>query len=239
MKREDGRQFDEMRNVTITPGAQQYAEGSVVIETGNTKVLCAVSIEEGVPAFLKGQGKGWVTAEYSMLPRSTHTRISRSRSSGGRAKEIQRLIGRSIRAVTDLGLLGEKTVTIDCDVLQADGGTRTSAITGSYVAFELACRELINRGDLLQNPLKYPVAATSVGLVGGKLLLDLVYEEDSSAEVDMNIVKTGDGRFIEIQGTAEGAPFDAKALSELLDLANTSIQTLIQMQRDVVGDILK
>ena len=133
MKREDGRQFDEIRNVTITPGAQQYAEGSVVIETGNTKVLCAVSIEEGVPAFLKGQGKGWVTAEYSMLPRSTHTRISRSRSSGGRAKEIQRLIGRSIRAVTDLGLLGEKTVTIDCDVLQADGGTRTASITGAYV----------------------------------------------------------------------------------------------------------
>ena len=234
MKREDGRQFDEIRNVTITPGAQQYAEGSVVIETGNTKVLCAVSIEEGVPPFLKGQGKGWVTAEYSMLPRSTHTRISRSRSSGGRAKEIQRLIGRSIRAVTDLGLLGEKTVTIDCDVLQADGGTRTSAITGSYVAFELACRELINRGDLLQNPLKYPVAATSVGLVGGKLLLDLVYEEDSSAEVDFNVVMTGSGQFVEIQATGEEFVFGHESLMGALDLAKKGIQSLSELQAEVL-----
>lgn len=235
MKRDDGRQYDEMRKVTITPGVQRYAEGSVIIETGNTKVLCSVSVEEGVPAFLKGQSKGWVTAEYSMLPRSTHTRISRSRSSGGRAKEIQRLIGRSLRAVTDLGLLGEKTVTIDCDVLQADGGTRTSAITGSYVAFELACRELINRGDLTQSPLKCPVAATSVGLVGGKLMLDLAYEEDSNAEVDFNVVMTARGQFVEVQATGEEFVFDHDSLMGALDLAKTGIQSLSELQSEVLG----
>lgn len=235
MKRDDGRQYDEMRKVTITPDAQQYAEGSVIIESGNTKILCAVSVEEGVPAFLKGQGKGWVTAEYSMLPRSTHTRISRSRSSGGRAKEIQRLIGRSLRAITDLSLLGERTVTIDCDVLQADGGTRTSAITGSYVAFELACRELINRGDLSQSPLKYPVAATSVGFVNGKLLLDLAYEEDSSAEVDFNVVMTGSGKFVEIQATGEEFVFGHDTLIGALDLAKRGINGLSELQSQVLG----
>lgn len=235
MKRDDGRQYDEMRKVTITPGAQRYAEGSVIIESGNTKVLCAVSVEEGVPAFLKGQGKGWVTAEYSMLPRSTHTRISRSRSSGGRAKEIQRLIGRSLRAITDLSLLGERTVTIDCDVLQADGGTRTLAITGSYVAFELACRELINRGDLLQSPLKYSVAATSVGFVNGKLLLDLVYEEDSSAEVDFNVVMTGSGQFVEVQATGEEFVFGHDTLIGALDLAKRGINDLTKLQAQVLG----
>ncbi|MCH2310942.1 MAG: ribonuclease PH [SAR202 cluster bacterium] len=225
-----------MRNVIITPGAQQYAEGSVIIETGNTKVLCAVSVEEGVPAFLKGQDKGWVTAEYSMLPRSTHTRISRSRSSGGRAKEIQRLIGRSIRAVTDLSLLGEKTVTIDCDVLQADGGTRTAAITGSYVAFELACLELISRGDLAQSPLQYPVAATSVGLVGGKLMLDLSYEEDSSADVDFNVVMTRSGEFVEIQATGEEFVFGHDHLIEALSLAQKGIRSLSLLQSQVLGN---
>ena len=236
MKRDDGRHYDEMRNVIITPGAQQYAEGSVIIETGNTKVLCAVSVEEGVPAFLKGQDKGWVTAAYSMLPRSTHTRISRSRSSGGRAKEIQRLIGRSIRAVTDLSLLGEKTVTIDCDVLQADGGTRTAAITGSYVAFELACLELISRGDLAQSPLQYPVAATSVGLVGGKLMLDLSYEEDSSAEVDFNVVMTRSGEFVEIQATGEEFVFGHDHLIEALSLAQKGIRSLSLLQSQVLGN---
>lgn len=236
MKRDDGRHYDEMRNVIITPGAQQYAEGSVIIETGNTKVLCAVSVEEGVPAFLKGQDKGWVTAEYSMLPRSTHTRISRSRSSGGRAKEIQRLIGRSIRAVTDLSLLGEKTVTIDCDVLQADGGTRTAAITGSYVAFELACLELISRGDLAQSPLQYPVAATSVGLVGGKLMLDLSYEEDSSADVDFNVVMTRSGEFVEIQATGEEFVFGHDHLIEALSLAQKGIRSLSLLQSQVLGN---
>ena len=236
MKRDDGRHYDEMRNVIITPGAQQYAEGSVIIETGNTKVLCAVSVEEGVPAFLKGQDKGWVTAEYSMLPRSTHTRISRSRSSGGRAKEIKRLIGRSIRAVTDLSLLGEKTVTIDCDVLQADGGTRTAAITGSYVAFELACLELISRGDLAQSPLQYPVAATSVGLVGGKLMLDLSYEEDSSADVDFNVVMTRSGEFVEIQATGEEFVFGHDHLIEALSLAQKGIRSLSLLQSQVLGN---
>ena len=236
MKRDDGRHYDEMRNVIITPGAQQYAEGSVIIETGNTKVLCAVSVEEGVPAFLKGQDKGWVTAEYSMLPRSTHTRISRSRSSGGRAKEIQRLIGRSIRAVTDLSLLGEKTVTIDCDVLQADGGTRTAAITGSYVAFELACLELISRGDLAQSPLQHPVAATSVGLVGGKLMLDLSYEEDSSADVDFNVVMTRSGEFVEIQATGEEFVFGHDHLIEALSLAQKGIRSLNLLQSQVLGN---
>ena len=236
MKRDDGRHYDEMRNVIITPGAQQYAEGSVIIETGNTKVLCAVSVEEGVPAFLKGQDKGWVTAEYSMLPRSTHTRISRSRSSGGRAKEIQRLIGRSIRAVTDLSLLGEKTVTIDCDVLQADGGNRTAAITGSYVAFELACLELISRGDLAQSPLQHPVAATSVGLVDGKLMLDLSYQEDSSADVDFNVVMTRSGEFVEIQATGEEFVFGHDHLIEALSLAQKGIRSLNLLQSQVLGN---
>ena len=236
MKRDDRRHYEEMRNVIITPGAQQYAEGSVIIEPGNTKVLCAVSVEEGVPAFLKGQDKGWVTAEYSMLPRSTHTRISRSRSSGGRAKEIQRLIGRSIRAVTDLSLLGEKTVTIDCDVLQADGGTRTAAITGSYVAFELACLELISRVDLAQSPLQYPVAATSVGLVGGKLMLDLSYEEDSSADVDFNVVMTRSGEFVEIQATGEEFVFGHDHLIEALSLAQKGIRSLSLLQSQVLGN---
>ena len=236
MKRDDGRHYDEMRNVIITPGAQQYAEGSVIIETGNTKVLCAVSVEEGVPAFLKGQDKGWLTAEYSMLPRSTHTRISRSRSSGGRAKEIQRLIGRSIRAVTDLRLLGEKTVTIDCDVLQADGGTRTAAITGSYVAFELACLDLISRGDLAHSPLHHPVAATSVGLVDGKLMLDLSYQEDSSADVDFNVVMTRSGEFVEIQATGEEFVFGHDHLIEALSLAQKGIRSLNLLQSQVLGN---
>ena len=222
MLRTDSRQNNEMRQVNITTNVQKYAEGSVIIENGNTQIICAVSVDEGVPTFLKGKGKGWVTAEYSMLPRSTHTRISRTRASGG--------IGRSMRAVTDLSLLGERTVTIDCDVIQADGGTRTAAITGSYVAFELACRELISRGDLQNTVLKYPIAATSVGFVSGTLMLDLTYEEDSRADVDFNVVMAGNGQFVEIQASGEEAVFNYQTLSDALELAKKGIDSLIKAQ---------
>ena len=236
MLRTDSRQNNEMRQVNITTNVQKYAEGSVIIENGNTQIICAVSVDEGVPTFLKGKGKGWVTAEYSMLPRSTHTRISRTRASGGRAKEIQRLIGRSMRAVTDLSLLGERTVTIDCDVIQADGGTRTAAITGSYVAFELACRELISRGDLQNTVLKYPIAATSVGFVSGTLMLDLTYEEDSRADVDFNVVMAGNGQFVEIQASGEEAVFNYQTLSDALELAKKGIDSLIKAQSSALDN---
>ena len=238
----DNRHPSELRKTQITPDYLAHAEGSVLMESGQTRIICAASIEDRVPPFLRGSGKGWVTAEYGMLPRSTSTRSARESSKGkvgGRTQEIQRLIGRSLRAVTRLEELGERTIWIDCDVIQADGGTRTASITGGFVAMTLALEKLHKEGLIDRVPIEDYVAAISVGIVDSIPLTDLAYEEDSSAEVDMNIVKTGDGRFIEIQGTAEGAPFDAKALSELLDLANTSIQTLIQMQRDVVGDILK
>jgi ribonuclease PH len=212
------------------------------MESGQTRIICAASIEDRVPPFLRGSGKGWVTAEYGMLPRSTSTRSTRESSKGkvgGRTQEIQRLIGRSLRAVTRLDDLGERTIWIDCDVIQADGGTRTASITGGFVAMTLALEKLRKEGVIARVPVEDYVAAISVGIVGGLPLTDLAYEEDSKAEVDMNVVKTGDGRFIEIQGTAEGAPFDSTALNDLLNLANTAIKNLIEMQRDIVGSILK
>lgn len=238
----DNRHPSELRTTRITPHYLAHAEGSVLMESGQTRIICAASVEDRVPPFLRGSGKGWVTAEYGMLPRSTSTRSARESSKGkvgGRTQEIQRLIGRSLRAVTRLDELGERTIWIDCDVIQADGGTRTASITGGFVAMTLALEKLRKEGLIAQVPVEDYVAAISVGIVDSLPLTDLAYEEDSKAEVDMNVVKTGNGRFIEIQGTAEGAPFDSKALSELLDLANAAIKNLIEMQRDIVGSFLK
>ena len=238
----DDRHPSELRSTRITPHYLTHAEGSVLMESGQTRIICAASIEDRVPPFLRGSGKGWVTAEYGMLPRSTSTRSARESSKGkvgGRTQEIQRLIGRSLRAVTRLDDLGERTIWIDCDVIQADGGTRTASITGGFVAMTLALEKLRKEGVIARVPVEDYVAAISVGIVGGLPLTDLAYEEDSKAEVDMNVVKTGDGRFIEIQGTAEGAPFDSTALNDLLNLANTAIKNLIEMQRDIVGSVLK
>ncbi|MDP1570760.1 MAG: ribonuclease PH [Vicinamibacterales bacterium] len=232
---------NELRPTRITPHYLAHAEGSVLIEVGDTRVICAASVEERVPPFLRGTGKGWVTAEYGMLPRATTTRTTREASQGkvgGRTMEIQRLIGRSMRSVVRLEQLGERTVWLDCDVIQADGGTRTASITGAFVALVLALGRLREREVLRAIPVGDYVAATSVGIVGGMPLLDLAYEEDSKAEVDMNIVKTGDGRFIEIQGTAESEPFGAEALTGLLDLADQGIRRLIEEQRAIVGTIL-
>ena len=214
----------------------------MLIEVGRTRVICTASIEERVPPFLRGSGKGWVTAEYGMLPRATLTRTTREASTGklgGRTQEIQRLIGRSLRAVTNTTELGERTVWIDCDVIQADGGTRTAAITGGFVALVLALERLRGQGGLPRVPITDYVAATSVGVITGTPMLDLAYDEDSSAEVDMNVVKTSDGRFIELQGTAESKPFDRPSLDALLALADTGIKELMDRQRDVVGKILK
>src|SRR6478735_12521303 len=211
MTRTDGRSVAELRPTKVTPGFLAHAEGSVLIEVGRTRVICAATIEDRVPPFLRNSGKGWVTAEYGMLPRATSTRTQREASQGkvgGRTQEIQRLIGRSLRSVTNLPALGERTVWIDCDVIQADGGTRTASITGAFVALALALETLRQRDVLRTIPLSDYVAAISVGIVGGEPLLDLAYEDDSKADVDMNIVKTGKGRFIEVQGTAEGQPFD-------------------------------
>ncbi len=238
----DDRHPSELRSTRITPHYLTHAEGSVLMESGQTRIICTASVEDRVPSFLRGSGKGWVTAEYGMLPRSTSTRSARESSKGkvgGRTQEIQRLIGRSLRAVTRLDDLGERTIWIDCDVIQADGGTRTASITGGFVAMTLALEKLRKEGVIARVPVEDYVAAISVGIVGGLPLTDLAYEEDSKAEVDMNVVKTGDGRFIEIQGTAEGAPFDSNALNELLNLANTAIKSLIEMQRDIVGSALK
>ncbi len=238
----DNRHPSELRTTRITPHYLAHAEGSVLMESGQTQIICAASVEDRVPPFLRGSGKGWVTAEYGMLPRSTSTRSARESSKGkvgGRTQEIQRLIGRSLRAVTRLDELGERTIWIDCDVIQADGGTRTASITGGFVAMTLALEKLRKEGLIAQVPVEDYVAAISVGIVDSLPLTDLAYEEDSKAEVDMNVVKTGNGRFIEIQGTAEGAPFDSNALSEMLDLANTAIKNLIEMQRDIVGSFLK
>ena len=238
----DDRHPSELRSTRITPHYLTHAEGSVLMESGQTRIICAASVEARVPPFLRGSGKGWVTAEYGMLPRSTSTRSTRESSKGkvgGRTQEIQRLIGRSLRAVTRLDDLGERTIWIDCDVIQADGGTRTASITGGFVAMTLALEKLRKEGVIARVPVEDYVAAISVGIVGGLPLTDLAYEEDSKAEVDMNVVKTGDGRFIEIQGTAEGAPFDSTALNDLLNLANTAIKNLIEMQRDIVGSVLK
>ena len=240
--RSDKRPADELRPVTITPNYLMHAEGSVLIEAGNTKVICTASVEDRVPPFLRNSGKGWVTAEYGMLPRATSTRTQREASSGkvgGRTQEIQRLIGRSLRSVMNLPALGERTVWIDCDVIQADGGTRTASITGAFVALALALEKIRDRGILGTIPLIDHVAAVSVGIVDGLPLLDLAYEDDSRAEVDMNIVKTGDGRFIEVQGTAEGMPFGNDALNDLLVLADRGITQLVEKQRAIVGHLVK
>ncbi len=232
MQRLDGRSPDQLRSVEIIANVQQYAEGSVLIKVGNTHVLCSASIEPGVPGWLKGRGQGWLTAEYSLLPRSTHSRTRRERNgASGRTQEIQRLIGRSLRAAIDLQLLGERTITLDCDVLQADGGTRTAAITGAYIALAYALEALLRDGTLAKSPLSTQIAAVSVGIVDGQPLLDLTYTEDSTASVDCNIVQTGAGAFVEVQGTAEGQPFDRQQLDILLDLGSQGIQELLAFQR--------
>jgi len=238
MKRADGRAYDEIRPVRITPGYQSFAEGSALIELGKTRVLCSVSVEERVPAFLRGGGSGWITAEYAMLPRSTVTRTPRDSAMGrigGRNQEIQRLIGRSLRAVTDLVALGERTIIVDCDVLQADGGTRTAAITVAYVALYQAMQTLANMGIISSIPLKTAVAATSVGIVHGYMMLDLCYDEDCNAAVDFNVAMTGKGEFVEIQGTAEAKPFSKETVDLLLSLAEKGIKQLFQVQKEVLG----
>jgi ribonuclease PH len=235
--RTDGRAANELRPVKITPGFLPYAEGSVLIEMGETRVICSASIDERVPPFLRNSGQGWITAEYSMLPRATQQRTSRETGRGGpsgRTHEIQRLIGRSIRAAANMRLLGERTITLDCDVLQADGGTRTAAITGAYVAFALAVNRLLKAGKIQRNIITNEVAAISVGVVEDTPLLDLKYDEDSRAEVDMNIVCTGDGRFIEVQGTAEREPFSRAQMDSLLALATDGLVTLIARQREII-----
>jgi ribonuclease PH len=242
MPRTDGRLADAVRETRITADYTVHAEGSVLIEVGRTKVICTASVEERVPPFLRGQGKGWVTAEYGMLPRATSTRTQREASAGkvgGRTQEIQRLIGRSLRSVTTLTEVGERSIYVDCDVIQADGGTRTAAITGGFVALVLAFEKLRLQAAISRIPVTDYVAATSVGVVDGTPLLDLAYDEDSRAEVDMNIVKTSDGRFIELQGTAETKPFDRAGLDALLALGDVGIRHLIEKQRAVVGKILK
>ena len=237
MLRADGRRPDQLREVRIVPDAQVFAEGSVIVETGQTRVLCAISVEEGVPRFLQGAGKGWLTAEYSMLPRSTITRNpreGRGRAPRGRSQEIQRMIGRSLRAAVDMESLGERTLTVDCDVLQADGGTRTAAITGAYVALYQALVGLVKRNDLTAIPLKCAVAATSVGVVDGQVMLDLSYEEDYRAETDFNVVMTDSGEFVEVQGTAEDGSFSRAVLDEVLASAERGITELFQAQQEVV-----
>ena len=236
--RADGRGLDELRPVTIARNWLDHAEGSVLVSFGRTRVLVAASVTEGVPRWRKGSGLGWVTAEYAMLPRATHDRSDRESVRGrigGRTHEISRLIGRSLRAVVDYVALGENTIVIDCDVIQADGGTRTAAITGAYVALADAVSWLRQRGALAGEPLRDSVAAVSVGIVGGQCMLDLPYEEDSRAEVDLNVVMTGSGRFIEVQGTAEKEPFDRDAFNRLLDLGETGCARLTQIQRDAVS----
>src|SRR6187399_1141294 len=240
--RSDNRAPNQLRETTITPHYLPHAEGSVLIEAGRTRVICTASVEDRVPPFLRNTGKGWVTAEYGMLPRATNTRMQREATAGkvgGRTQEIQRLIGRSLRSVTNLPALGERTIWVDCDVIQADGGTRTASITGAFVALALAMETLRDRDVLRAIPLHDYVAATSVGIVNGEPLLDLAYEDDSRAEVDMNIVKTGDGRFIEVQGTAEGQPFNREALDTLLGLADEGIRRLVDKQRAIVGHLVK
>ncbi len=242
MTRLNGRAADALRPTTMTPNVLVHAEGSVLIEVGQTRVICTASIEDRVPPFMRGTGKGWVTAEYGMLPRATSTRTQRESTAGkvgGRTQEIQRLIGRSLRSVMALKSLGERTVWIDCDVIQADGGTRTASITGGFVALVLALDRLRTQGAIKTIPVTDYVAATSVGIVQQTPLLDLAYEEDSVAEVDMNVVKTSNGKFIELQGTAETEPFDRAQLDALLSLADKGIEELIAKQREVVGEILK
>ncbi len=236
--RMDGRIAAQMRPVKLETNFLLTAEGSVVISVGHTRVLCAATVEDGVPSFLRGKGSGWVTAEYSMLPRATITRTPREAIKGrqsGRTLEIQRLIGRSLRAVMDMAALGERTITLDCDVLQADGGTRTAAITGAYVAMSIALKKLLKAGVLKKSPLRDTVAATSVGIVKGIPVLDLCYEEDAAAQVDMNLVMTGEGKFIEVQATAEQIPFDDPQLAELIHLARNGIKELIALQNEALS----
>lgn len=239
--RSDGRLDEQLRPTRITPNYLVHAEGSVLVESGRTKVICTASVEDRVPPFRRNSGKGWVTAEYGMLPRATSTRTQRESSAGrvgGRTQEIQRLIGRSLRAVTKMEELGERTITLDCDVIQADGGTRTASITGAFVALALAINKMRDQELIRTIPIVDYVAATSVGIVEGMPMLDLAYVEDSKADVDMNIIKTGAGLYIEVQGTAEAMPFGREALNRLLDLADTGIRQLIALQRGLVGNIL-
>jgi ribonuclease PH len=234
--RADGRSWDQIRAVRMTPGFVSYPEGSVLIEVGGTRVLCNATVEESVPRWRLNSGGGWVTAEYSLLPRSTHERTRReTQGLGGRTQEIRRLVGRSLRAVVDLDKLGARTVILDCDVLQADGGTRTASITGAYVALALALRGLEELGEIPSGVLLTEVAAISLGFVGGRLLLDLNYEEDSAATADFNVVMTGDGRLVEVQGTAEGEPFTRQSVDAVLDLAKRGISNLLQIQRQALG----
>ena len=240
MKRGDGRAFNQLRAIKITPGYLSFAEGSVLIEMGRTHVLCAVSLDDRVPPFLKGTGKGWVTAEYSMLPRSTLTRTQRDSAQGrvnGRSQEIQRLIGRSLRAVTDLEALGERQLIVDCDVVQADGGTRTASITGAYVALYQAMKNMKAMGLISTLPLRNAVAAISVGIVRSYIMLDLCYEEDSQAEVDCNVVMTDQGNFVEVQGTAENKPFSKNSLDGLLGLAEGGIKQLFEIQQSAIKNL--
>ena len=237
--REDGRAENQLRKIKITRDFNLYAEGSVLIEFGNTKVICTASVSEKVPPFLKGQGKGWITAEYSMIPRATGERNQRESAKGklsGRTMEIQRLIGRALRTAIDLDKLGERTVTIDCDVIQADGGTRTTSMSGGYIALALAMKKLVNEGILAENPIISNVAAISVGIVGGTPMLDLKYSEDSAAEVDMNVVMNGEGRFVEVQWTGEEATYTRAELNELLDLAEGGINEIIELKNRVIGE---
>jgi ribonuclease PH len=234
-----GRKPENLRNVKITKNFIKHAEGSVLVEFGDTKVICNASVEESVPPFLRGKGTGWVTAEYSMLPRSTHTRSPREASKGkigGRTHEIQRLIGRSLRAIIDLSALGERSIHIDCDVIQADGGTRTASITGAYIALAQALKWLEAKGSITVNPLREAVAAVSVGIVGGKVLLDLDYSEDSTAEVDMNFVVTSSGRFVEVQGTAEAEPFTVEQMDMMRDVALAGIRELLDFQKKALAE---
>lgn len=240
MKRIDGRGNADLRPVKITTGAQAFAEGSALIEMGQTKVLCAVSMEERVPPFLKGSGQGWVTAEYAMLPRSTATRTPRESATkpSGRSMEIQRLIGRSLRSVTDMKMLGERAFVVDCDVLQADGGTRTAAITGAYIALYMALHALARQGIYQKVPLRMPVAATSAGIVGREMMLDLCYDEDSRAQVDFNVVMTRAGEYVEVQGTAEGLPFAKSQMDQLLALAEKGIRELFAAQESAIAALV-
>jgi ribonuclease PH len=233
MTRIDGRIQTQLRPVRLTVDYLDFAEGSVLIEAGKTRVLCAASIEERVPPFLEGTGQGWVTAEYNMLPRATHTRSARERDGriSGRTQEIQRLIGRSLRAVVDMNSLGPRTITLDCDVLQADGGTRTASITGAYVALHRACSKLVKQGMLSAHPVRTAVAAVSAGVVDGDILLDLCYEEDSHADVDFNVVMTAEHQFIEVQGTGEGGVFSRATMDALIALAEQGIAELLEMQK--------
>ena len=239
--RKDGRQRLDLRPVRIMTGYTKHAEGAALIEMGETRVLCTATVEEKVPSFLKNKGVGWVTAEYAMLPRATENRMPRETGRGGpsgRTHEIQRLIGRSLRSIVDMAALGERSVTIDCDVIQADGGTRTASITGGFVALALALNRFMDAGKIARPPLRDYVAAVSVGVVGERVLLDLDYSEDSAAEVDMNVVRTGDGRFVEIQGTAETEPFDSDMMNLMIEAASIGVNRLVAIQRELIVQTL-